>query len=332
MKKIITQKKKKSTSLKTITPSIIYQAKNGAIELRGDTTHETVWASQAQIAEVFDVERSVITKHINNLLKSGEIDEKSNVQKMHIANSDKPVTFYSLDVILSVGYRTNSKIAIEFRKWATGILKQYTTQGFVINRNKINQNYTEFMKMVESVQSLLPEHVTLDPKDILELVKSFATTWVSLDAYDKESLETIGSTKRSVTLHASELYEAFAIFKTELMKKGEATELFGQERTRGSIEGIIGNVMQSFGGKSVYPSIEEKSARLLYFIVKNHPFSDGNKRSGAFAFIWFMRKMKLKTAKNINPAALTALTLLIAESHPSSMEQMVALVTHMLRK
>ncbi len=338
MKKIITQKKKKSTSLKTITPSIIYQAKNGAIELRGDTTHETVWASQAQIAEVFSVDVRTISEHIKNIYKTGELEQIPTIRKFRIVQTEgnrdieREINFYNLDMIISVGYRVNSKTATEFRKWATGILKQYTTQGFVINRNKINQNYTEFIKMVESVQSLLPEHVMLDPKDILELVKSFATTWVSLDAYDKESLETIGSTKRSVKLHASELYEAFAIFKAELMKKGEATELFGQERTMGSIEGIIGNVMQSFGGKSVYPSVEEKSARLLYFIIKNHPFSDGNKRSGAFAFIWFMRKMKLKTAKNINPAALTALTLLIAESHPSSMEQMVALVTHMLRK
>jgi prophage maintenance system killer protein len=188
------------------------------------------------------------------------------------------------------------------------------------------------MKMIESVQQLLPEHVILDPKDILELVKDFASTWISLDAYDKESLQVVGSTKKSVQLHADELYTAIGTLKKKLMKRGEATELFARERSSGSIEGIIGNVMQSFGGKSVYPSIEEKAARLLYFIVKNHPFSDGNKRSGAFAFIWFIRKMKLKTAKNINPAALTALTLLIAESQPSRMDQMVALVTVMLRK
>ena len=335
MKKTITSKNKKPTPLKTITPAVIYQAKNGAIELRGDGNRETLWASQAQIAEVFGVERSVITKHIKNIFKDKELDEKAVCANFaHTADDGKTyqVQFYNLDIILSVGYRTNSKIAIEFRKWATKILKEYSTQGYVINPKRIQDNYIEFIKMIESVQQLLPEHVILDPKSILELVKDFAGTWMSLDAYDKESLTVITGTKKSVKLHAGELYEAIDTLKKQLIKKSEATELFAQERVAGSLEGIIGNVMQSFGGVPVYPSIEEKAARLLYFIVKNHPFSDGNKRSGAFAFIWFMRKMKLKTAKNINPAALTAITLLIAESHPSRIDQMVALVTHMLRK
>lgn len=334
-KKAVTRKTKQT---KTITPSVIYQAKNGAIELRGDATYETVWASQAQIAQVFGVTVPTINEHIKNIYKTGELEEIPTIRNFRIVQKEgsreieREVNFYNLDIIISVGYRINSKTATEFRKWATGILKQYTTQGFAVNRNKIDQNYQEFMKMIESVQQLLPGHVILDPKDILELVKDFASTWVSLDAYDKESLQVVGSTKKSVQLHADELYAAIGTLKKQLMKRGEATELFAQERSQGSIEGIIGNVMQSFGGKSVYPSIEEKAARLLYFIVKNHPFSDGNKRSGAFAFIWFIRKMKLKTAKNINPAALTALTLLIAESQPSRMDQMVALVTVMLRK
>lgn len=338
MKKIITSKNKKPTPLKTITPAVIYQAKNGAIELRGDVSHETVWASQAQIAEVFGVTPQNITMHIKSIYKEGELKEISTckdflqVQKEGNRMIKRTVKEYNLDVIIAVGYRINSVMGTQFRIWATTILKQYTTQGFAINRHKIQENYDEFMSIVESIQQLLPEHVILDPKSILELVKDFAGTWMSLDAYDKESLTIITGTKKSVKLHTGELYEAIDTLKKQLIKKSEATELFAQERAAGSLEGIIGNVMQSFGGVPVYPSIEEKAARLLYFIVKNHPFSDGNKRSGAFAFIWFMRKMKLKTAKNINPAALTAITLLIAESHPSRVDQMVALVTHMLRK
>ncbi|MCK5413529.1 MAG: virulence protein RhuM/Fic/DOC family protein [Candidatus Pacebacteria bacterium] len=309
---------------------IIYQAKNGAIEFRGDFEHENIWATQAQIAEVFSVERSVITKHIRNIFKVGEVDEKSNVQKMHIANSDKPVAFYSLDIILSVGYRTNSTRAIEFRKWANKILREYLIKGYTINRKQIAKNYDAFMQTVASIQNLLPEHVTLDPKVVLELIKEFASTWVALDAYDKELFIPVGSTKKEIKFSVVELIEVIESLRQELIKKGETTELFAQEKKSGSIEGIVGNVMQSFDGKPVYVTVEEKAANLLYFIIKDHPFSDGNKRSGAFAFIWFLRKAKVKGIRNINPSTLTAMTLLIAESSPNKKEQMVALVTTLL--
>lgn len=153
--------KKKDTNL------VIYQAKNGAIEFRGDISHETLWATQAQIAEVFGVERSVVTKHIRNILKDGEVSEKSNVQKMHIANSDKPVATYSLDVILSIGYRTNSKVAMDFRKWATKTLRENITKGYSINRKRIARNYAAFMKSVSDVQALLLSMVTNDQTPFL---------------------------------------------------------------------------------------------------------------------------------------------------------------------
>jgi hypothetical protein len=310
---------------------VIYQAPSGAIELRGDIKSETVWATQAQIVDLFKVDQSVVSRHINNIFKDGEVEQKSNMQKMHIANSDKPVILYSLDVILSVGYRTNSKIAISFRQWATKTLHEHITKGYTINRKQISKNYESFMKSVSDIQSLLPEYVLLDPKTILELIKEFANTWVSLDAYDKDKLQKIGSTKKSIKLTGEELTLVIKSLKDELIRKGEGTDIFAQERTKGSVEGIVGNVMQSFGGKNVYPSIEEKAAHLLYFMVKNHPFIDGNKRSGAFAFIWFLRKGRVKGAKNINPASLTALTLLIAESNPKNKDVMVALVTQLLK-
>ncbi len=310
---------------------VIYQAKSGAIKLHGDFEHENIWATQAQIAELFDIDRSVATRHIGNVLKTKEVNEKSNVQKMHITNVDKPTLLYSLDLILSVGYRANSGKAIEFRKWANKTLKDYLVKGYAVNRKQISANYTSFMKSVAEIQALLPESASLDPKSILELVKEFAHTWVSLDAYDKDELAPTGSTGKAIRLTGTELVKALSDFRAELIRKNEATEIFGQEKNLGNVEGIMGNVMQSFGGKSLYPTIEEKAAHLLYFMVKNHPFTDGNKRSGAFAFVWFLRRAKAKTAHNVNPGILIVLTLLVAESDPKKKDQMVALITQVLK-
>ena len=310
---------------------VVYQAKNGAIELRGDFGAETIWATQAQIVALFGVDQSVVSRHIRNLFKDDEIEQKSNMQKMHNAHSDKPVSLYSLDVILGVGYRTNSKVAIEFRRWATKTLREHITRGYTLNRKQIMRHYRSFLKAVADVQALLPAHVTLDPKTILELIKEFADVWVSLDAYDKDALIVVGTTKRDVVLAGEELATAIQHLRDDLVSKGDATDLFAHERVSGSVVGIAGNVMQSFNGAPLYSSVEEKAAHLLYFMVKNHPFTDGNKRSGAFAFVWFLRKYRAKKSRNITPASLTALTLLIAESHPAKKNQLIALVTQLLR-
>lgn len=316
---------------------VIYQAKNGAIELRGDFSRDTVWATQAQIAQIFGVTPQNITLHLKKIYREGELSAKATckeslqVQIEGNRQIKRKVKFYNLDVIIATGYRINSVVGTQFRIWANKILKEHITKGYTINRKQIGKNYDAFMKSVADIQNLLPEHINLDPKAILDLVKEFSSTWVSLDAYDKEKLTSIGTTKKSIKLTGDELTNAVIDFKNELLKKGEATDIFAQERNAGSIGGIVGNVMQSFGKKSVYPSIEEKAAHLLYFIVKNHPFTDGNKRVGAFSFVWFLRKAKAKNFRNINSASLTALTLLIAESHPNKKDQMTALVTQMLK-
>src|SRR3989338_8244473 len=316
---------------------VIYQAKNGAIEFRGDFERETIWATQEQISKVFGIDRSVITKHINNIYKESELEEKATCAKIAQVQKEgkrevlREIAHYNLDLILSVGYRVNSKTATMFRQLATKTLREHITKGDTINRKQIQKNYDAFMKSVGDIQALLPEHITLDPKSILELIKEYGNTWVSIDAYDKETLTSIGTTKKAIKLSGMELTEAIATLRLELTKKGEATDIFAHERMKGSIEGIVGNVMQSFGGKALYPTLEEKAAHLLYFMVKNHPFVDGTKRSGAFSFVWFLRKAKIKTQRNINPNALTALTLLIAESDPKKKDQMVALVTQMLK-
>lgn len=315
---------------------VIYQAKSGAIELQGDFKHETFWISQAEMAKIFNVTPQNITLHLGHIFKEGELKEISTCKEFLQVQLEggrrirRKIKYYNLDAVISVGYRINSKTATEFRQWATKTLKEHIIKGYTINRKQIARNYEAFMQTVNSIQNLLPEHVTLDPKMVLELIKEFASTWVTLDAYDKSNLSVMGSNKKSIKLSGQELSEVIANFRKELIRKGEATELFAQERKAGSVEGILGNVMQSLGGKSVYLTAEEKAANLLYFMVKNHPFIDGNKRSGAFAFVWFLRKTKIKGARNINPSALTALTLLIAESQPKQRSQMVALVTNLL--
>lgn len=311
--------------------AIIYQTKSGAIELREDVEKDTIWATQAQIAQIFNIDRTVATKHINKILADEEIDKKSNVQKMHFANSDKPVNMYSLDMILSVGYRTNSARAIQFRKWATQTLKPHIADGFTINSSRINQKYEKFLNAVEDIKSLIPKHKEISTSDTLELVKAFAKTWFSLDSYDKSNLPSTGLNKLDLKILADELYSAVADLKQELIQKGETTELFATEKSSGSLEGIVGSVFQSIFGEDAYKSVEEKAAHLLYFIVKNHPFNDGNKRTGAFAFIWFLQKAGMLDKSKLSPEALAVLTILIAESDMKEKGRMIGLILMILR-
>ncbi len=314
---------------------VIYQAKSGAIDLRGDFVNENLWATQAQIAEVFEIERSVATKHIRNILKDKELDAKTVCANFaHTAKDGKTyeVQHYNLDVMLAVGYRTNSQRAVTFRQWATKTLRAHIVNGYTINRSRIAQNYDAFMQSVADVKMLLPKGTNIETESVLELIRMFADTWMSLDAYDKETLDIKKPTKKKVSLTAEKLEKSVFVLKSELITKREATDLFATERTRGALEGIVGNVMQSFGGSDVYPSVEEKAAHLLYFIVKNHPFVDGNKRTGAYAFVWFLSMAKVLDAKRLTPEALTAVTLLIAESDPKHKDKMTKLVSMLITK
>src|SRR3989344_1521437 len=198
---------------------VIYQAKNGAIKLRGDASRETLWATQAQIAEVFGVNVRTISEHFVNIFKNKELDKNSVIRNFRNTAADGKTydtQFYNLDAIISVGYRVNSKTATQFRQWATKTLREHITKGYTLNRKQIAKNYDAFMKSVADIQLLLPEHVVLDPKSILELVKEFSSTWVSLDAYDRESLTIIGSAKREIKLTGVELTSAIANLRSEL--------------------------------------------------------------------------------------------------------------------
>lgn len=323
--------------LSNFSKAIVYQTKDGAISLKTDSSQESVWATQAQIVELFKIDQSVASRHIKNIFKDGEVSEKGNMQKMHIANSDKPVAFYSLDVILSVGYRTNSKVAIEFRKWATKTLKSYIVSGFAIDKKTITKNYDKFIKALDEIKFLAEKKTNPNIKDsafdslaTIDLVKGFAETWLSLNAYDKDALTTSNLTKKQIIVSAAELKKGINDLKVDLIKKGEATEIFAHEKIKNVLEGILGSVMQSFDGADLYESLEEKAAHLFYFIVKNHSFTDGNKRSGAFAFVWFLQKFSLIDVKKFDPQTLTALTLLVAESNPKDKEKMIGLIMVLL--
>jgi len=304
---------------------IIYQTKAGSLELKTDFESDTIWASQKDIATIFGKDQSVISRHIQNIFKDGEVDEKSNMQKMHIANSDKPVTLYSLDIILSVGYRSSSAKAISFRKWATQTLKQHIDQGYSINQARIENDPSFLVNVIAQLQNSAQKKI--DNDDILELIKTFSYTWFSLQSYDEQKFPKT-DTSTDVEISSEEIYQDIEKLKLNLLDKGEATELFAQEKSKGSLDSILKNVFQNVFGQELYPSVEEKAAHLLYFIVKNHPFNDGNKRTGAFAFVWLLKK--LQYAHKITPEALATLTVLVAESAPTDKDKMVGMILILL--
>ncbi len=324
--------KKKKTNEKPV----IYQAKSGAIELRGDFSHETIWASQAEMARIFDVTPQNITIHLKRIFKESELDEFSTckdrlqVQKEGEREIKRKIKEYNLDVVIAVGYRINSLIGTKFRQWATKTLRSYIVDGFVVDKKRIAKNYDRFLGVVADIKKLLPAGSVVDAEDAVELVALFADTWLSLDAYDRDALPKGKLTKKKVELTADKIVTCLTELKTKLIEKSEAADIFGVERTAGSVAGIVGNVMQTFSGKELYVSAEEKAAQLLYFMVKNHPFIDGNKRSGAFAFVWFLRQANLLDVSKLTPSALTALTILVASSNPKDKEKIIALILNII--
>lgn len=315
---------------------IIYQAKNGAIELRGDFSRNTIWATQLQIAKAFEVNLPTINEHIQNILNMQELNSKATIRNFRIVQIEgkrtveREVRHYNLDMILSVGYRVNSKKATLFRQWATRTLRSYIVDGFAVNKNRITKNYSQFLNVVDDIKKLLPSGSSVKPKDAVELISIFADTWLSLDAYDKGLLKKGKLTKKKVTVTSEKISSNLDEFKNALIKKGEATDIFGHERTPGAVSGIIGNVLQSFGGNELYPTVEEKAAHLLYFMVKNHPFTDGNKRSGAFSFVWFLKQAGILNIQKLSASALTALTVLVAESDSTHKDKTIKLILNLI--
>lgn len=316
--------------------TLIYQAKSGEIEFRGDTEDETIWGSLSQIADLFGRDKSVISRHIKKIFATGELRKDSTVAEFATVQTEgkrevvRNIEYYNLDVILSVGYRVDSQQATKFRIWATDLLRHYLLDGYNINKARVISNYQGFLDAVANIQRLLPGNY--DSQSTLELIKLFAATWLNLDDYDRANLPKVGATKREVALTLQQLESVLSEFRSELISRQEASDIFGQEKREGSVAGILGNVLLSVGGRDVYETVEEKAANLLYFLVKDHPFVDGNKRCGAFLFLWLINSAGIFNAQRMSPQALTALTLLVAESLPEMKDQMIGTIILLLQR
>jgi prophage maintenance system killer protein len=316
---------------KDVSEVLIYEAAPGVPAVVVRLEGETLWLSQEQIAELFSRERSVVTKHLRNVFKEGELDEKSNVQILHIAGSDKPVRFYNLDVIISVGYRVNSKRGTQFRQWATQVLRAHLVQGFTLNQARLaDRGLTEAQQSLDLLARTLSNQALVSDagRDVLALIVGYAKTWSLLRQYDEDGLvlPSVCEPSRGAIDYDMAL-AAIAQLKAELMSRGEAGPLFGRERSE-AFQGILGSIEQTMFGEPLYRSREEKAAHLLYFIIKDHPFSDGNKRVGSFMFLLYLQQENMEMSINAN--ALTALALLIAESAPLNKDLMIRLVVNLL--
>ena len=314
---------------------VIYEDGDIALPISFDA--EDFWLSQSDLIKLFEKDQSVISRHINKIFNDNEVDKKSNMQKMHIANSDKPVNFYSLDVVLAVGYRTNSGKAIKFRQWASRILKEHLVKGYTLNTKCLQQKgLKEFHEAIALLQTTIGQTSLAceEAKGLLDVIMGYGRSWSLLEGYDENNLPAPKQeANQKFILTYKEAKDAIVELKSELLKKGEATELFGREKAE-EFDGIVGNIYQTFGGEDLIPSVEAKAANLLYYIIKDHPFIDGNKRIGAFLFILFLHKNKMLYKQNgeakINDNALVALALMTAKSLPQQKETVVALIFNML--
>ena len=319
---------------------ILYQSKGGEQVLDVTVEGETVWLSLNQLADLFNKDKSTISRHIKNIFEEGELEKNSVVANYATTATDGKtyqVEHYSLDAIISVGYRANSSQATKFRIWATQVLKNHILKGYTFNQKRLQEKgFDEFEKAVALIKK------TIDRKDlttdeatgILKVITDYANSWLLLQKYDEDALvEPTKKVDSEYVLDYSEVQEAIIELKRTLIDKKEASELFGQERE--SLEGILGNVYQTFDGIDLYASIEEKSAHILYFIIKDHPFVDGNKRIGSFLFILFLAKHNYLEdshgERKFNDNALVALALLIAESEPRQKELIIKLVMNFVK-
>jgi prophage maintenance system killer protein len=315
----------------------IFQSPNGEIEFNGDINNETLWATQKQIAQLFGTKVPAINKHIKNIIDEEELTSAT-ISKMEIVQTEgqrkvkRLVEFYNLNMVIAIGYRVNSKMATNFRRWATSVLKKYLINCYAINEKKISQTKDMLNNLKQTIDLLTTKNIGQE-KEILNLLNSYTKTLSLLESYDKSSINDFDGNTSQYQLTYSEAKDVLSKVKMELMSKGEATKLFANEKAD-EFEGIIANLYQTFGGVELYPSIEDKASNLLYLIIKDHPFNDGNKRSASFLFIYFLDKCdylyKENGEKKINENALTTLTLLVASSNPKEKDILVKLIKHLI--
>jgi len=316
----------------------IYQSDGGEITVQ--LKHETVWLSLLQIADLFGRDKSVISRHLRNVFHEGELERSAVVAKNATTAADGKtyqVDHYNLDAILSVGYRVNSKQGTRFRQWATCLLREHLTRGYTINRQRLHSNAAELQAALELVRKAAqaPELSADTGRGLVDIVTRYTHTFLWLQRYDEGLLAEPSTQPGGQLPSVIEARMALTHLRASLMQRGEATELFALERGDG-LPALLGNLDQSVFGEPAYPSIEAKAAHLLYFVIKNHPFADGNKRSGAFLFVDFLHRNGRLLGEDgqpvINDVGLAALALLVAESDPAHKDVLIRLVMHMLAK
>ena len=314
---------------------VIYRTADGQTSIDVKLEDETVWLSANQMANLFDRDEKTIRKHINNVFSEGELEKENNTHFLRVDGVKQPVAFYSLDVIISVGYRVKSQRGIQFRIWANKVLKEYLVKGYVVNKVLTEQRYTELKQLVTVLGRTVKTQEALTSEDALnlvEVVSDYAYALDTLDRYDYQQLA-VEQTTNDVKFHAT--YEGAMQAIEELKEKFGGSQWFAHEKDD-SFKSSIGQIYQTFGGQDLYPSVEEKAAMLLYLVTKNHSFSDGNKRIAATLFLWFMAGNGIlynaDGSKRIADNTLVALTLMIAESRTEEKDIMVKVVVNLINK
>lgn len=318
---------------------IVYQTADGSLELKSDYSNQTIWANRMQMAEIFDVNPQAITKHIRNIYKDNELDKITTSSKMELVQLEagrevkRNVDYYNLEMIISVGYRVNTIRGTKFRQWANRIIKEYLVQGYAINQKRLAQ----LQQTIELISTSVSEeslHLQ-EAKGLLQIINNYTKSFALLNQFDSNNLST-EKLNDNITyeIDYKEAKQAIEILKKQLIEKNEASGLFGNEKDQ-TFESSLRSIVQTFDGQYLYLSIEEQAAHLLYFVIKNHSFSDGNKRIGAFLFIWFLEKNKHRFKKTgelkINDNTLTAMALLVAQSQAQDKQLMIELIINLIK-
>ncbi len=301
---------------------VLFEVDDIRLEVPVTPEQDTVWLTVNQMSELFERDETTVRKHINNVFSENELDKENNTQKMRVVGVKQPVPFYNLDVIISVGYRVKSKRGTAFRKWANAVLKDYIIKGYAVNDNRISQ-LNEVIRIMKRTEN------SLDARQVLTVIERYNTALDLLDDYDHQTMK---RPKGNATTYRLTYEECRQVI--ESMKFGADSDLFGNEKDD-SFKGSIGNIYQSFGGEDLYPTVEEKAANLLYFVTKNHSFSDGNKRIAATMFLYFLDRngiLFMDDKKLIDDHTLVALTIMIAESKPEEKEMMVSVIMNCIVK
>ncbi|MBK6277675.1 MAG: virulence protein RhuM/Fic/DOC family protein [Gammaproteobacteria bacterium] len=317
---------------------VIFESGDHEVEVR--LQGESVWLSQAQMAALFDVQKAAISKHLKNIFACGELDAAATVSKMETVQTEgsrtvsRQLEHYNLDAIISVGYRVNSTRATRFRQWATGVLRQHLVEGYTLNQQRLRERGVAFEQAMDLLSRTLASRqmVTEEGEAVLRVIAEYARSWSLLQRYDEQRLdEKTGRQAGMRSLPLDEALKGIARLKAALVVKGEATDLFGQLRGDG-LASALATIDQGFGDELFYPNVATRAAHLLYFVIKNHPLADGNKRTGSFLFLWYLRANEHLLARPverlINDNTLVALALLVAESRPEQKELMVKLAEH----